>query len=182
MVQRLFYSSSLFYVVIFAGVLSSQVYSAISEPIPLSPPPTQQPTNSSEPYYPPATEAYNPGIEPAPLVPLESLQTQMLPHHPPLVNKTPLRAAPKAIVEGGQDHISREELERVAAECKGEVVQLWQQKSQFSGRQLSHFQKKIGDAKLKCDQLNEIMQSFKEADTYMRSFQKSMQEAQTPPN
>ncbi len=146
MVQRLFYSSSLCYGVICAAVLSSQAFGAISEPIPLSPLPTQKPADSNQPYYPPATEPYNAGIEPAPLVPLETLSNTCAATKP-LVNKPQHHAAPRVDIESEQGHISREELERVAAQCKGEVEQLWQQKTQFSGRQLSHFQKKVGEAK-----------------------------------
>lgn len=179
MVQKLFYNSSFYFGIICAAALSSQVFGAISEPIPLSPLPAQKSTESNQPYYPPATEPYNPA-EPAPLVPLEALQTPM-PSQQPLGNKPQHYAAPSLVI-GEQGSISRDELERVAAQCKGEVEQLWQQKTQLSGRQLAHFQKKVGEAKLKCDQLNEIMQSFKQADEYARSFQKNLQEAQSPPN
>lgn len=173
MALRLFFKS--FLVCVFtlglAAALPPQTRAEISGPIPLGPPPQPPSTAPAPPSgYPPATQPYQP--EPSP--------SQMgVPHVPDFSYNQPEMPAANEVPAISQHPLtSREELESAAAQCHAEIEQLWQQKSQVPRHNMPFFQKSIGEAKARCDDLKELTNSFKKADENLQSFRQNLQKAQ----
>lgn len=74
---------------------------------------------------------------------------------------------------------SREILEAAADKCDQELAILWQQQSNMSPHQRPHFQKCIGEAKVRCDALKKLVMAIKRADEQLFSYQQAVKNAQS---
>lgn len=157
----------------------------------------QQPLKEDA-YYPPATEPYNPN----PVVPNGGMQapyndrnsgagspmqyTYSVPSstHPvqPAPSMQPISSQPPAVGYGAVGAYpfpaSRDLLEKAADRCDEEVAQIWAQRNNLEPYRRAHFQKCIGQAKVRCDKLKELAKSIKLADEQLYSYQIEIQNAQ----
>jgi hypothetical protein len=71
----------------------------------------------------------------------------------------------------------RDAVERAAESCDGELAQLWQNKTNIAAAQRGQFQKCMGEAKYRCDELKKAAQLFKKTDADLSTYQFNMQQA-----
>ena len=74
---------------------------------------------------------------------------------------------------------TRSELEDAARVCEKELTDLWQQQSELPPYRRPHFQKSIGAAKERCEQLKNMVEVMKKADEQLYTFQKNMDQARS---
>lgn len=128
--------------------------------------------------FPPATEPYKPVDRvTAPQPAYHSQPIQQPAYQPPQVVQQPYNTPAPSYGAGGIT--SREVLERAADNCEAELADLWRQKTSIDPSRRAQFQKCMGEAKVRCDQLKEASQAFKKADQQLSTYQYNLQQAKS---
>lgn len=158
--------------------------------------------NPDQIYFPPATEPYKPvetkvapvaAPQPFKQTPAQEKQFQNPVPQPVKQFQQPqptqISSQPAfASVPVANNHAAtgygtgRDSIERAADNCEAELSQLWQRKANVDPSRRAQFQKCMGEAKLRCDQLKEASKAFKQADVHLNTYQNNLQQAQAAAN
>lgn len=139
-------------------------------------------------YFPPATEPYKPVDVPAKQAVKEIPKSYVYESRPvdPPVQQTvsspaPFSSLPNSSFTPGMP-IGRDAIEQAATTCESQLTQLWQRKSISDPVRRAQFQKSMGEAKYRCDQIKELALKFKQADADLNTFYFNVQQAEAAAN
>ena len=72
---------------------------------------------------------------------------------------------------------SRGDLEKAAGECKEYVAGLYARRTEIPAYRLPYFQQMVGEAQDRCQKLNDLITTIKQADEQLYSYQQAIQQA-----
>lgn len=176
----------------FVGITAQSLAEIKEKPIKLE----NQGNNSSDQiYFPPATEPYKP-VATAPAAvgssPVQGpkeipktyvSETRSVPQMEPqqISTPAPFSNIPVSNYTPGMP-IGREAIEQASRTCEAQLTEMWQRKSIQDPVRRAKFQKSMGEAKYRCDQLKESAKLFQQADAHLNTFHFNLQQAQEAAN
>lgn len=157
------------------------------KPIKLDEPAAQQ--NGDQIIFPPATEPYKPmpmqPVAPQAQTAFQQPQNQQIDQFQRAEQQYKQQNQPSQPAfsnvpvsgYGAGSSGGREAIERAADNCESELAQLWQQKGSIDPSRMPQFQKCMGQAKMRCDQLKEASKAIKQGDVHLSNYEGFLQQA-----